>query len=280
MIQITAIATLANEFAIADLKVLFFTLELWNTPPPTLYIFSDAKTAPLILAIPYSGKLHIKSDALNAYTGLNRRDMESRRGRLFKTLFADFTAEKTGLMEWALSTEPNGVLFCDADICHLAPLPTLPDGTELALSPHMIRKSDTDRYGIYNAGYLWFKNAEFASRWRELCATSRFFDQGGLEDLIGTANLYEFPVQVNYGWWRLWQGLKSPADLQSEWGIFRGPNSSGITVQKEPLQSIHTHWAEKSDRATYEFNSWVLTRLVRLTSVKKSELLHKFLSKI
>jgi hypothetical protein len=281
MIQITAIATLVNEFAITDLKVLLFTLQLWNSPAPTVYIFSDTKSAPLIKAIQYSGKIILKEGALNAYTGLNRRAMESRRGRIFNTLFADFTAEKTKLMEWALETEPAGVLFCDADICHLAPLPTLPDDTGLALSPHMIRKSDTDRYGIYNAGYLWFKNPELARKWQELCKTSRFFEQGCLEDLAVDLSLYEFPIQVNYGWWRLWQGVKLPVTLQMDWGLFRkGEETSGITVEKLPLQSIHTHWAEKSDRATYEFNTWVLSQLARLSSVKKTAALVNFLSKI
>ena len=282
MPTIKAIATLANQHAITDLKILLFTLDLWNSPAPTVYIFSDLMSAPLIRAIPYSGKVHIKKDVLNAYTGLNRIDMESRRGRLFATLFADFTAEKTHLMRWALETEPDGVLFCDADICHLAPLPTIPDGTDLALSPHMIRKSDTDKYGVYNAGYLWFKNPELASKWLDLCETSRFFEQGCLEDLAINRNLYEFPVQVNYGWWRLWQGVQPPVVLEEEWGIFREESSSGITVQKQPLQSIHTHWSEKSDRATSEFNKWVLSQLTRLISnkTKKTAALVRFLSKI
>jgi hypothetical protein len=280
MIQITAIATLVNEFAITDLKVLLFTLQLWNASPPTVYIFSDKKSVPLIKIIPYSGKIIIKEGALNAYTGLNRRMMESRPGRTFKTLFADFTAEKTQLMSWALETEPEGVLFCDADICHLAPLPELPDGTELALSPHMIRKSDTALYGIYNAGYLWFKNPELATKWRDLCKMSRFFEQACLEDLAVGVNLYEFPIQINYGWWRLWQGTQSIANLQSEWGIFRNTESSGITVQRQTLQSIHTHWSEKSDKATCEFNTWVLSQLARLSSVKKTHSLVRFLGKI
>ena len=143
--MITSIATLVNEFAIDDLKVLLFTLELWNPRSPTVYIFSDSKSAPMIRAIKYGGKLHIKEDALNAYTGLNRRAMEAKRDLTGKTTFAKFTEEKTTLMEWALSLSDTGVLFCDADICHLGPLPEIPEGTELALSPHMIRKSDTDR---------------------------------------------------------------------------------------------------------------------------------------
>lgn len=278
--MITSIATLVNEFAIVDLKVLLFTLGLWNTQAPTVYIFADEVSVPHIKAISYQGKIVIHETALNAYTGLNRRDMESRRGRIYNTLFADFTAEKASLMEWALKHDSSGVLFCDADICHLAALPQIPAGTELALSPHMIRKTDTDRYGIYNAGFLWFKDEAIAARWRELCKTSRFFEQGCLEDLAKEYKTYEFPIQVNYGWWRLWQGLQPPTTLQEEWSIFRTDESSGIAVQRKPLQSVHTHWAEKTDRATAEFNSFVLARLARLSSVKKAAALSRFLSKI
>jgi hypothetical protein len=186
-------------------------------------------------------------------------------------------------MEWALALsaidgDMNGVLFCDADICHLGPLPEIPNGTELALSPHMIRKSDTDRFGIYNAGFLWFREKAVAVKWRELCATSRFFEQACLEELEVDYKLYQFPVQVNYGWWRLWQGTQSPPVLQAEWSIHRtGETSSGISVSKNPLLSIHTHWGEKSDRATYEFNMWVLGQLMKLTSVKKTANLIRFL---
>jgi hypothetical protein len=277
--KITSIATLVNEFAIDDLKVLLFTLELWNPKAPAVYIFSDAKSAPLIKAIKYGGTVVIKEDALNAYTGMNRRTMESLRDIRGKTVFAQFTEEKTTLMEWALALSGGeGVLFCDADICHLGPLPEIPDGTELALSPHMIRKSDTDRFGIYNAGFLWFREKAVAVKWRELCATSRFFEQACLEELAIHYKLYQFPIQVNYGWWRLWQGTQSPLVLQAEWNIHRtGETNSGISVSKSPLLSIHTHWGEKSDRATYEFNMWILGQLMKLTSVKKTANLIRFL---
>jgi hypothetical protein len=276
--KITSIATLVNEFAIDDLKVLLFTLQLWNAKPPTVYIFSDTASAPAIAAIKYSGTVVVKEDALNAYTGMNRRAMESSRDIRGKSMFAEFTEEKTGLMEWALRlSDKTGVLFCDADICHLGPLPEIPDGTELALSPHMIRKSDTDRFGIYNAGFLWFREPAVAVKWRELCATSRFFEQACLEHLAIDYKLYQFPIQVNYGWWRLWQGDKSPLTLQADWGIHRSESTSGIAVNKLPLLSIHTHWSEKSDRATYEFNMWVLGQLRKLVSVKKTAALVKFL---
>jgi len=93
-----AIATLANEHAVEDLKLLFFTLELWNSPPPAVYIFTDSQTKPKIDAIPYKGKKVLNRSALDPYTGLNRSTMEATPGIKFATLFADFCAEKPVLM--------------------------------------------------------------------------------------------------------------------------------------------------------------------------------------
>jgi hypothetical protein len=285
-----SIATLANEHAVADLAVLFFTLELWNPSPPTVYIFSDATTIPKILALSYKGKKVVK-DALAPYIGLNRATMEKTKGKIFKTLFADFCAEKPRLISWALnedtcSPEAQGVLFLDADICHLGPLPILASSVQLALSPHMIRKSDTDRFGVYNAGFLFLRSKEIADKWLELCATSRFFEQGCLEDLavwvasIWSGGFEEFPVTVNYGWWRLWQGDRPSAELQKEWRILRRDGWSGLSINGTPLQSIHTHWHIRDDMATIRFNVWILEQLKKLVSVKKTGRLVAFLEKI
>ena len=279
-----SIATLANEHAVADLAILFFTLELWNSPP-TIYIFSDAPTIPKIEAIPYKGK-RIIQDALAPYIGLNRSVMERTPGKKFKTLFADFCAEKPRLLSWALDEQADGVLFLDADICHLGPLPTLAANVQLALSPHMIRKSDTDRFGVYNAGFLFLRSKEIADKWLELCATSRFFEQGCLEDLAvwvsgkWSGGFEEFPVTVNYGWWRLWQGDRSSTDLQKEWRILRRDGWSGLSINGSPVQSIHTHWHIRDDMATMRFNVWVLGELRKLTSVKKTAKLVALLEKI
>jgi hypothetical protein len=290
-----SIATLANEHAVADLAVLFFTLELWTLSPPTIYIFSDAPTIPKIEALPYKGKKVIK-DALAPYIGLNRATMERTPGKKFKTLFADFCAEKPRLMAWALDqgacnpgpedASADGVLFLDSDICHLGPLPSLASEVQLALSPHMIRKSDTDRFGVYNAGYLFLRSKEIADKWYELCATSRFFEQGCLEDLAKwvsgkwSGGFEEFPVSVNYGWWRLWQGDRPSADLQKEWRILRRDGWSGLAINSAPVQSIHTHWHIRDDMATMRFNIWILGELRKLTSVKKTAKLVAFLEKI
>ena len=280
-----AVATLANEHAVEDLKLLLFTLELWNPTPPAVYIYTDSKSAPSIEAIAYKGKKVMDMEALNAYTGLNRVQMEVMPGKTFPSLFADFCAEKPRLMKWALTYE-KGVFFCDADICHLGPLPVIDEGVSLCLSPHMIRERDSARFGVYNAGYLFMRNKDITDKWLELCATSRFFEQGCLEDLrvwhcikSGAAAFSAFPKTVNYGWWRLWQGDLTPDMLQAEWRIGRKDGYCGISITGQPLQSIHTHWGEQTDMATCRFNQWVLGQLRKLTVVKKTKVLLGFLEK-
>jgi hypothetical protein len=277
----TAICTLANEFAIADLQLLFISLELWNSPLPDVYLYCDSEVSKWLSEKKrYKGTLKI-NEALNPYTGLTRKDMEARAGRKFKTLFGDFTAEKPLLFQWAFSqmaSNEKGLLFCDADICFLSSLPEIPKDSELALSPHMIRKRDTDKYGIYNAGFLWIKSAHIADLWFNLCKTSRFFEQGCLEDLKGLVkNTFEFPIQVNYGWWRMYQGTESVEQRRKDFSVFReGNKHSGICVQGKPLNSIHTHFFERTDINTFEFNSYLLKWFqVLKTSQRNVNLLYK-----
>jgi hypothetical protein len=261
----TAIATLANEFAIDDLQLLFFTIELWNTSLPDIYLFCDSEVSTWLQQKKrYKGNLFTK-EALNRYTGLSRKDMESMPGKTFKTLFGDFTAEKPLLFQWAFSQmasskDENGLLFCDADICFLDALPQIPKGTQLALSPHMIRKRDTDKYGIYNAGFLWMNSSHIAELWFNLCKSSHFFEQGCLEDLKGLVkNTYEFPIQVNYGWWRMYQSDEGHEQRKKEFGVLRQENAhSGIIVQGKPLNSIHTHFFDTNDMSTFDFNAYMI----------------------
>ncbi len=282
--QIVSIATLVNENAIDDLKLLLFTLELWDENAPTVYILCDTKSDSIIKTIKYKGKI-ITKVALDLYTGLSRAQMEQMPSRTYTNLFGDFTAEKTFLMEWAIADARTGVLFCDADICHLACLPEIPENTKLALSPHFIREYDAKRYGYYNAGYLYIDTVEVATEWRNLCKKSRFFEQACLEDLFkytqekyGKEAVYEFPIQVNYGWWRLWQGLAPSDELQKEWTFFRKDDSnSGILVRGQPLQSVHTHFYEKKDIATIRYNKFVLDMLSKLVSMKNTKALVQFI---
>jgi hypothetical protein len=186
--------------------------------------------------------------------------------------------EKIALLEWVFQAEPaaastGGVLFCDADICFLGPLPQIPSAATVALSPHFIRAMDEARFGRYNGGYLWLRDVTYLTDWREACSRSRYFEQAALEEVAAAAasanTLYEFPSTENYGWWRLFQGEEKATILKQAWTMHRHkvPNSSGILVGGEPLGSIHTHWYESRDAATVQYNGFVYDLLRRLAQM-------------
>ena len=289
----TVIATLATIGALPDLRNLLFSLQLFQpAAPPRVYLYCDEHVATAVhsssaLGFSYKGEILTNTTALARYSGLNRQQMEQRPGHRFPSLWFDFMAEKISLLKWAFAEEGEaaadlgvmvtdanpGILFCDADICFFAPLPSIPAGAHVALSPHDIRATDEARYGRYNGGFAWLSHSRYADAWLAACdAGQRFYEQSALEDVAAMARaagptaLYEFPRTQNYGWWRLWQGEKSSDMLLQEWSMNRRvqPASSGIVVAGEPLGSVHTHFAETRDMATIKFNDVVKSWLRKL----------------
>jgi hypothetical protein len=157
------------------------------------------------------------------------------------------------LLEWAHETCER-VLFCDADICFMGPLPEIPNNFELGLSRHEIRTNDEKRFGVFNAGFVFSGNKTIPSFWRNATNSSRFFEQAALEDLEKHFKTYYFPIQNNYGWWRLLQGKESIENLKNRWSL----KDNIIYVDNKPLLSIHTHF-NTTDSSTNYFNNFVKT---------------------
>jgi hypothetical protein len=261
-----AVGTLANKNALYDLSVFLFTLQLWNNELPKLYIYCDSYIEQYLTSNKvYKGELFIKK-ALDSYTDYDRSKMENLKGVEFPTLFGDFVCEKMNLLNWMFESEKS-VLFCDADICFLGPLPQVDKTKKLILSRHMIQENDEKRFGIYNAGFLYMSDSSIPNKWKNYTYTSKFFEQLSMEDLANEFqdSLGEFPVQNNYGWWRLFQGRESIQTLQSKWGIKRTSETSGISVEDKPLLSVHTHW-KTNDTVTNMFNKFILTYLEKVQS--------------
>jgi len=265
------VCSLATNHALQDVQCFLKSLMLWNSAvPPTVYLFADKAVAAAIPAIKYPGKLVVQV-ALDAYSGKTREEME-RVPIKGKTLWYEFQMEKLRLLDWVFSSEPTaaqvGVFYLDADICFFGELPSVPEGFDVAVSPHMIRRQDEARYGTYNAGYFWTRSPNATDAWRVACATSRFFEQAALEvfdseEWSGAGRTYKFPPQTNYGWWRMFQADTDYAELQKRWGIRRDAKHSGIIVDGEPLNSIHTHWTT-SDFTTRMFNNFVKQLLEKI----------------
>jgi hypothetical protein len=268
-----SLCTLANEKALNDLKIFLFTLQLWNENIE-LYLYCDTYIYNYLETNNiYKYKLH-KRKVLDNYNIYNRKEMESISGKTFTTLWEDFMCEKMNLMNWAHETHDK-VLFCDADICFLGPLLSIPDEYQIGLSPHEIRSYDEQKFGIYNGGFVYSACKDIPNVWRKATYTSRYFEQASLEDLKEFST-YTIPIQNNYGWWRLLQGKESVQILKSKWSIKRDPNGCGIYVEGKPLLSIHTHW-KTNDMATILFNDFVKGFLEKLKSVEKTKKFLNFL---
>jgi hypothetical protein len=255
------VCTLATNHALQDLHCFLKSLMLWSSSPPTVYLFADKDVAAAIPDLKYTGKIVVK-ETLAAYSHKMRTEME-RISVDGKTLWYQFQMEKLNLLDWVFSSEKTatdvGVFYLDADIFFLGELPAIPGGCDVALSPHMIRMRDEALYGKYNAGYFWTRSPNAVQTWRSACATSRFFEQAALETFDSEewdGRVYKFPVQTNYGWWRMFQADTDCEERKGRWGIRREAKSPGITVDGQPLISIHTHW-NTSDFTTKLFNTFV-----------------------
>lgn len=245
-----------------DFTLFVRSIEQWH-PYAELFVYTDDDTEPILEALKFKYKITIHTRrALSAYKGMTRRQMETTKGVTYANLWTDFMYEKAAVLEWIFETQAtasaSSAWFLDADISHLAPLPTIPSTAVLALSQHMIRPQDEANYGKYNGGFLWFKDSSLLPAWREAGHTSRFYEQAALETIATLAGegLYEFPPQVNFGWWRMQQSITPQCDIQAKFSIFRHEQSIGIRYDGKPLQSIHTHWFSTTAFECVSFRMW------------------------
>jgi hypothetical protein len=123
------------------------------------------------------------------------------------------------------------------------------------------------------------------TKWRAAAKNSYFYDQAALETIVKTYiaenpdSVYMFPVQNNYGWWRMFQGIEPPSTIQARWSINRtDTNCSGIYVEGKPLLSVHTHY-QTNDNVTAAFNSLIYKYLSVLGKFPKAQQLNRFLQK-
>jgi hypothetical protein len=287
-----AVCTLATYNALKDLKVFFFTLTLFNPvnqPLPAVYIICESEIETYIKSnSPYTGPIHCYP-LLDYASGLTRSAMERIKGKRYPTMWEDFMMEKATIIDIAFTAGAKSVYLFDSDICFLGPLPAAPNtlNTEakIGVCPHMIRPSDEAKYGRYNAGYVWTSDPTMPTQWRKAAENSYFYDQAALETIVNNyisqtpSAAYMFPVQNNYGWWRMFQGIQPPTLIQATWSV-NGThiNSSGICVEGSPLLSVHTHW-QTTDFVTAAFNSIINKHLSALSKFPKAQQLNRFLQK-
>jgi hypothetical protein len=189
------------------------------------------------------------------------------RGTYYKTFWGDLMGEKMNILDLIFKTDPDaktqGVFLVDSDLCFFAPLPEIHPQIQLALSPHYIDARSTTLYGNYNGGFIFTRDPEFASKWKhETLFNSRFFEQTALEQIAieydDRGKHLDLPLQVNYGWWRMYQGVYPAQKQQADFKII----DNKLCVLDHPLQSVHTHFGDSSP-----FNSFILEKAAAVPSL-------------
>ena len=111
---------------------------------------------------------------------------------------------KIGALEWALR-ETGETLFLDADIVLNQPVhKNINLNVDAVISPHYHGGiSDNQKYGVFNAGYVFAKHQDFGKVWKEIYLTrSTFYEQQGMIWFFEYFNMGIFDKNHNIGFWR------------------------------------------------------------------------------
>ena len=198
---------------------------------------------------------------LNEYSGKNRQQMES------EGIWSTFQMMKARAIELALESYSD-TLFLDSDILVTSPI-TVDKSKQLGLSPHYIRKTDTDTFGYYNGGVLWTSDKTVPDQWRFYTKTSRFYDQASIEDLAKAYTYFEFGEHCNISWWRLDQ-----SDVPQEQIQRRFSSSPGKLLYKaKPVQFIHSHFTSMTP-----FNQLIMKHLFKAGLYKELTIIGRIMN--
>jgi hypothetical protein len=226
-------------------------------PNSNVYCLVDTKTKQSILSYTPKLKLNVKwVENLNKYSGLNRQQMTE------KGIWSDFQMMKAYAIHEALKYEKD-TLFLDADILVLDTIDNIEPNKKLGVSPHFIKKSDTDRYGYYNGGVLWTNQKTLKDDWILFTKTSRYFDQASIEDLAKKYDYFEFGENYNFSWWRVTQSSQNPETIIKNVSI----KNKKLMYKGKSLKFVHTHFHEKRSDIAY-FNQIILSGLIKIKDYK------------
>ena len=220
-----------------ELFGLMLSLSLHH-PGAKFYAMVDTKTMEHIKSYNPTINLDIRWFVeLDKYTDLNRKIMEKR------GIFKEFVSNKIKLVNKILDVESD-TLFLDADILVLDRINNIDHSKTLGLSPHYIKKKDTDKFGFYNVGVLWTNNKKICESWTKHIKTSRFYEQTPLEDLAKEFSYFEFGENYNFSWWRITQSDDSMHKIIQNVEII----DNKIHYKHNPLKFVHTHFHQHIEK--------------------------------
>ncbi len=130
---------------------LLYSLSLHH-PDAKVYCLLDSKTKEVINSLTLKPKLKIVMNiGLDRYSGMNRQQMVK------LNIWDKFQLEKANIIQYTLNYEKD-TMFLDSDILVLNPINCIDHSKDIGLSPHFIKKKNTDEVGYYNGGYVRTKN--------------------------------------------------------------------------------------------------------------------------
>jgi hypothetical protein len=263
--KIESISTLTNKNGIHDLTILLTSLVKFHKDIP-VFIACDTIVKNHFENNNYGLTLYFDT-CLDKYNDMNRQQMES------KGLWLEFMLEKETVLRKAMKNNSNS-LFLDADICLLDCLPNIDFSKDVILCRHYIQEQNEIKYGHFNGGYFFVNNIKFLDWFRTTSKTrSHFFEQQTLDYCHEEFKVGYFPIQNNFGWWRLYE-CDNPNERISKFSLQNGV----ILYDNKRLKSVHTHFSDESNSYNGNFNKFLMTFFEKTTEydnilkvIKKTE---------
>ena len=185
-------------------------------------------------------------------------------------IWDEFQMQKANVIKYALENE-NDTMFLDSDILFFNPIICIDKTKELGLSPHYVKKSNTDEVGYYNGGCLWTKNKNVPDDWIEFTKFSRYHDQASIEDLAKKYSFQEFGKEINFMPWRILLANNQEEVLKSI-----NINNNVINIANKPLVFLHTHF---DDQRFIQVNNIFINALQKLKRYKELLIIDRIINK-
>ena len=202
---------------------------------------------------------------LDKYSNKNRNIMVQEK------IWDEFQMQKANVIKYALENEKD-TMFLDSDILFFNTINCIDKTKELGLSPHYVKKTNTDEVGYYNGGCLWTKNKNVPDHWIEFTKTSRYHDQASIEDLAKKYSFQEFDKEINFMPWRVLL-----ANNQEE--VIKSINikNNQLNIGTKPLAFLHTHF---HDQRFIQVNNIFINALRKLKRYKELLIIDRIINKI
>jgi hypothetical protein len=243
--KLESISTLTNKNGIYDLSILLNSLCKYHTDIP-VFIGCDTEVENHFQKNNYGLTLYFIK-CLDKYKHMNRQEMEK------EGIWLDFMLEKESVLREAMTKYSNS-LFIDADICLLDRLPNIDFSKDVILCRHYIKEENEQKYGKFNGGYFFVNNIKFLDWFRTTSKTrSHFFEQQTLDYCYEEFKVGYFPIQNNFGWWRLYE-CDNPNERISKFTM----NNNLILYDNKRLKSVHTHFSDMSNSYNGNFNRFLI----------------------